>query len=65
VQVVVIHSISFPCILLNIWCVLNTCVIHEFWCGYETLFFKHDVMVCIWLAISNSHVLHVGSVCLA
>jgi len=30
--------------------------------GYETLFPMHDVMVCILLALSNSYVLHIGSV---
>jgi len=32
------------------------------WVFYETLFPVHDVMVCILLAMCNSHVLHVGSV---
>jgi len=56
-----LFSFSFPCILLNIWCILNTRVIYEFGC-FETLIFKHDVMVCIWLAIRNLQVLHVESI---
>ena len=35
---------------------------YEFGFCYRTLFFKHDVVVCILLAICNSHVLHIGSV---
>jgi len=65
VQVVVIYFLFFPMHFTKyLVCIKYMCDTWIWFC-YETLFFNHDVMVCIWLAISNPHVLHVGSVCLA
>jgi len=37
-------------------------VIYEFGFVMRLYFFNYDVMVCIWFAISNPHVLHVENV---